>query len=409
MVYRTVRLDLGKTALLDKLARASGQLYSRILVSYWRILRKKGIFLSNYSMQKWHTSPDLHAHSSDAIADNFYASIKSANERKKKGDAEAKYPRRRKYFYKLTWKASGIRVKNGKLILSNGKGNESLDIPWQWNKPKQVEIGWKQRGGYQLRAVYAVESVSQPTGNLIAAVDLGELRSATTHDGEQTVIYNGRLIKSKVAYRNKITASLQKRISKTKKGSKRRKRLVCTKKRQVAKINHQINDILHKQTKHIVSTLHKRGVQTLVIGDIRDIRKSIDYGKEMNQRLHGWSFGKFRELLTYKAELVGMKVVLQDERNTSKTCPKCGAKHKPQGRLYKCRSCGFEFDRDGVGAINIRSKYLGCLGVPVVGELWRPPFGVRFHPHIKCSSLSKEVRRGKCPPTTLRRRAAVGQ
>lgn len=216
-MYKTVRLDLGKTDLLDKLARASGELYSRILVSYWRTLRKKGIFLSNYSIQKWHISSELHAHSSDAIADNFYASIKSANERKKAGDSEAKYPRRRKWFFKTTWKSTAIRVKDGSLILSNGRGNESLVLPWQWSArcfpgvelqealwraPKQVEIGWKQSGGYQLRAVYTVEAVAQPTSNLIAAVDLGELRSATTHDGEQTVIYNGRLIKSKVAYRN---------------------------------------------------------------------------------------------------------------------------------------------------------------------------------------------------------------
>lgn len=398
-MYKTVRLDLKKTDLLDKLARASGELYSRILVSYWRILRKKGKFLSNYSMQRWHTSHELHAHSSDAIADNFYASIKSAERRKKKGDTDAKYPRRRKWFFKVTWKSTAIRLKDGSLVLSNGRRNESLSIPWAWDKPKTVEIGWKQSGGYQLRAVYTVELCSQPTGNLIAAVDLGELRSATTHDGEQTIIYNGRLIKSKVAYRNKITASMQERIARTKRGSSKRKRLVHTKKRQVAHINHQINDILHKQTLHIVSTLYKKGVQTLVIGDIRDIRKSIDYGKEMNQRLHSWSFGKFRELLTYKAQLVGMQVVLQNERDTSKTCPKCGAKHKPQGRLYNCRSCGFKFDRDGAcelfgrlppesfaasGAINIRSKYLGCLGVPVVG-LMASPVGIRFQPHLQCS------------------------
>lgn len=344
-------------------------------------------------MQKWHTSSELHAHSSDAIADNFYASIKSANERKKAGDTEAKYPRRRKWFFKTTWKSTAIKVKDGSLILSNGRGNESLVLPWQWNKPKQVEIGWKQSGGYQLRAVYTVEAQSLPTGNKIAAVDLGELRSATTHDGEQTVIYNGRLIKSKVAYRNKIMAVTQKLIAKTKRGSSRRKALVRTKKRQVAKLNQQIDDILHKQTKHIVSALYERGVQTLVIGDIRDIRKSIDYGKEMNQRLHGWSFGKFRELLTYKAQLLGMQVVLQNERDTSKTCPKCGAKHKPQGRLYSCRSCGFKFDRDGVGAINIRSKYLGCLGVPVVGAMMSP-FGVRYHPHLQCSSLSPHANVG---------------
>lgn len=140
-MYKVKRLDLEKTEQLDKLARAAGELYSRILVSYWRVLRKKSIFLSNYTMQKWHTSSDLHAHSSDAIADNFYASIKSANERKKKGDTEAKYPRRRRYFFKITWKASGIRLKAGKLILSNGKGNEPVIISWHWDKPKQVEIG----------------------------------------------------------------------------------------------------------------------------------------------------------------------------------------------------------------------------------------------------------------------------
>jgi putative transposase len=76
-------------------------------------------------------------------AGNFYAAIKSAQERKKSGDSEAKYPKRRKWFYKITWKSSAIRVKNGKLILSNGKGNQSLEIEWQWDKPKQVEIGWK--------------------------------------------------------------------------------------------------------------------------------------------------------------------------------------------------------------------------------------------------------------------------
>jgi putative transposase len=387
-LYKTVRLDIEKTPVLDKLARASGELYSRILVSYWRVLRKKGIFLSNYSMQRWHISPDLHAHTCDAIADNFYASIKSANQRKKSGDIQAKYPRRRKYFYKITWKSAAIRLKNGKLILANGRGNEPVILDWHWDKPKQVEIGWKQSGGYQLRATYPIKSCSQPLGDKIAAVDLGELRSATTHDGQETVIYNGRLIKSKVAYRNKITAQIQERISRTKRGSNRHKKLVRAKKRLVAKINHQINDILHKQTRHIVSTLYNKGVQTLVIGDLRDIRKSIDYRKEMNQRLHSWSFGKFRELLTYKAQLLGMQVVLQNERDTTKTCPQCGKKHKPHGRLYKCRSCGFKFDRDGVGAINIRKKYLGCLGIPVVGESWCPPVGVRFHPHINCSSVS---------------------
>ncbi len=223
----------------------------------------------------------------------------------------------------------------------------------------------------------------------VAGVDLGDLRSATIHDGENTWIYSGRLLRSLVRYRNKITGKLQELISKTRKGSNRRKRLVRTKKKQLALIERKINDILHKQTNHIVSTLLEAGVQTVVIGDVRNIRKSIDYGAKANQKLHSWSFGKFRFLLTYKAQRAGMKVALQDERHTSKTCPKCGNKHKPSGRLYKCKKCDFTFDRDGIGAINIRRKYLGCFDIPVVGDM-ATPIGVRYRPHLQCSHSRAE-------------------
>ena len=389
-LYTVKKLDLSHSKQLDELARAAGELYTCILVSYWRVVRKKNIFLSQYGMEKWHISPHLHAHSSDAIAGNFYAAIKSAQERKKSGDTEAKSPKRRKWFYKITWKSSAIRIKNSKLILSNGKGKQPLEIEWKWDKPKQVEIGWKKSGGYQLRATYVIEPEPQVVGDKVAGVDLGDLRSATIYDGENTFIYSGRLLRSLVRYRNKVTSKLQELISKTKKGSNRRKRLVRTKKKQLALIERKVNDILHKQTTHIVSTLQHRGVQTLVIGDIRNIRKAIDYGAKANQKLHSWSFGKFRFMLTYKAQRVGMKVVLQDEKYTSQTCPHCGKRHKPKNRTYKCK-CGFEFDRDGVGAINIRAKYLGNFGSPVVGVLMASPIGVRFRPHLQCSSQLRRV------------------
>jgi putative transposase len=383
-LYTVKKLDLAKCEQLDNLASAAGELYTRILVSYWRVVRKKNVFLSQHGMEKWHTSPQLHAHSSDAIAGNFYAAIKSAAVRKKSGDSEAKYPKRRKWFYKITWKSSAIRVKNGKLILSNGKSNQPLEIEWQWDKPHRVEIGWKKSGGYQLRATYSLEPEQKVLGEKVAGLDLGDLRSATVHDGENTWIYSGRLLRSLVRYRHKITGKLQELISKTKKGSNRRKRLVKTKKKQLALIESLHHDILHKQTNHIVSTLLEAGVQTVVIGDVRDIRKSIDYGPKANQKLHSWSFGKFRFMLTYKAQRAGMKVALQDERHTSKTCPKCGNRHKPSGRLFKCKKCDFTFDRDGVGAINIRRKYLGCFDIPVVGDM-ATPIGVRYRPHLQCS------------------------
>ena len=64
-----------------------------------------------------------------------------------------------------------------------------------------------------------------------------------------------------------------------------------------------------------------------------------------------------------------MEVALQEESYTSRTCPKCGHRRKSKvaGRVFVCTNklCGFVFHRDGVGAANIRHKYLGCG--PVVG------------------------------------------
>lgn len=218
-------------------------------------------------------------------------------------------------------------------------------IPWRWDKPKHVEIGWKKGKGYQLRATYPTVIADSPKGDKVAAIDQGEIRTATVYGGENTTIYSGRLIRSKVRYRAKTIAKLDALISKTKKGSKRRKSLVATKHKIIRQLDNQINDILHKQSTHLVSTLFNAGMQTVVIGDIRDIRNSIKYGKKANQKLHSWSFGKYRWMVEYKAEKLGMKSVLQDEAYSSQTCPACGKRHKPSGRTYACK-CGFQFDRD---------------------------------------------------------------
>ncbi|WP_423815931.1 zinc ribbon domain-containing protein [Salinibacter altiplanensis] len=99
----------------------------------------------------------------------------------------------------------------------------------------------------------------------------------------------------------------------------------------------------------------------------------MDYGTKANQRLHQWVHGAFRHMVTYKAELAGMEVMLEPEPYTTKTCPSCGTKNPTRGRKYRCSSCQAAFHRDEVGALNIRQKYLdgdgwreGYLSSPVV-------------------------------------------
>ncbi len=51
-------------------------------------------------------------------------------------------------------------------------------------------------------------------------------------------------------------------------------------------------------------------------------------------------------------------VELVDEHLSTKTCPNCGHRHKPGGRVYRCPARGFQAHRDVVGQINLLSRFL---------------------------------------------------
>jgi len=199
-----------------------------------------------------------------------------------------------------------------------------------------------------------------------------------------------------VQYRNKLQAKLNSRIDgHMKVGSKRRRRLIRSKKKQPKKIKHQIKDIEHQQTTRLITTLQQAGVRTLVIGDVRDLRQQTDVAHTNNQKIHQWSHGSVRQKLTYKAQRLGMEVVLQEEAHTSKTCPKCGHRRKsaPRGRVFRCtnKRCRFTWHRDGVGATNIWYKYRGEFGVPHVVGVMAPPTGLRFSPHVRVARDEREA------------------
>ncbi|WPX08876.1 transposase [Anaerocellum danielii] len=89
-------------------------------------------------------------------------------------------------------------------------------------------------------------------------------------------------------------------------------------------------------------------------------------------------------MIEQKAGFAGIEVVYVKENMTSQICPVCGSKNKPQDRRYECKSCGFKYHRDGVGAINIYGKYTGVS--LVVGRL-ACPAGVRHKVHLRCPAV----------------------
>jgi IS605 OrfB family transposase len=77
-----------------------------------------------------------------------------------------------------------------------------------------------------------------------------------------------------------------------------------------------------------------------------------------------WGHFRFRQRLISKAEELGVRVIIQDEAYTSKTCSWCGNVQVIGGsKVYKCRECGVKMDRDENGArgIFLRALLDGAL------------------------------------------------
>ena len=125
-------------------------------------------------------------------------------------------------------------------------------------------------------------------------------------------------------------------------------------------------DCLHKHTIKFVDLCKERDIGTIVLGDLTGIRNNINYGKRANQKLHQWAFDKITQPHHLQSKSSWYSGENNSESYTSQTCPHCGHKKKPSNRNYHCKQCDFKYHRDGVGAMNIRAKYLGCFGNAVL-------------------------------------------
>jgi len=103
------------------------------------------------------------------------------------------------------------------------------------------------------------------------------------------------------------------------------------------------------------------------------------------KRLSRFAYRKLQLAIITKAIEYNVPVIFVDPRNTSTTCPKCGARLNFNHRLAMCRNCRFIADRDKVGAINIyfkAIKYLaphpGLWGTHPMTDETRPKGGYRM-------------------------------
>jgi putative transposase len=379
----------------DALNAESGRIYTDMLVSHYRLYRKQGVWLKRENGERWedaHGGPTtLHAHSRDAAQQGFYQACKTARACKALG-LDTKYPYKRKRWRTTSWKSSGIRLKDGALLLARARGLAPLVVPLPSHLGAlparaflEMRLVWDRAAQHYTWHV-VVEDGQPPepaVGANTAAIDLGEIHPAAVTDGKDTLIVSCRALRSNQQYTAKRLSGLCAKQNRKRKYSRFWKRLQRRKARFLAKQRRRARDMEHKVSRAVVTWAKERGVGTLVIGDVRDVADGKRMHAKSQQKVALWSHGRQRNFIEYKAEAAGITVILIDEAYTSQTCPAtlpggqmCGHRYKPKGRVYLCPACGFRAHRDGVGCANILSQhYTGESGhVVPPPEKYRYPY-----------------------------------
>ncbi len=168
---------------------------------------------------------------------------------------------------------------------------------------------------YVVEVVYEREPEPQPVDpTLIASIDVGvnTLAAITSNKpGFVPLLVNGRPLKSLNQSYNKRYAQQQACLPQDQFTSRALDQLTDHRHRA-------ITSYLHTASRAIINRLVREGIGILVIGKNVGWKQKVNLGKRNNQTFVFLPHARFIQMLTYKAELVGIQVVLTEESYTSK-------------------------------------------------------------------------------------------
>ncbi len=235
---------------------------------------------------------------------------------------------------------------------------------------KQIKIYPPVNGECNIIIIYETADIKPlPDNGKYLSIDLGihNLMTCYNSDSGETFIV-GRKYLSLCNYYHKEIARVQSQwySCQNRKGVKHP---VSSKHihRLYIKKNNTINDYLHKCTRYIADYCKVNDIHTVVIGDIKGIRKDKDYGNVTNQKLHALPYERIYTMLKYKLALYGITLIKQKESYSSQCSPLADAVSKGTAKssnrihrgLYKDGSN--VWNADCVGAFNILRLYLDSI------------------------------------------------
>jgi putative transposase len=220
-------------------------------------------------------------------------------------------------------------------------------IAVRWSRPlegtpKTVTISKEADGWYVCFSCADVPVQPLPLTGEETGIDVGLESFATLADGSQ--IANPRYYRKN----EKALKRAQRRVSRRKKGSHRRRKAVKLLAKKHLKVRRQRLDHHHKTALSLMQrydTIYYEDLQVANMVQNHHLAKSIADA--------GWS--QFCTILTFKAENAGKRAVAVPPAYTSQVCSGCGVVVQKglSVRWHACPDCGASLHRDHNAALNI--------------------------------------------------------
>ena len=375
-----------KFAQLDELCFLSKNLYNVTLYHIRQYYKETGKYLSYNKLAKalsdsnnldYRAMP--YAQSAQQVlrqVDNqykaFYASIKSKKMQGKKVRLP-KYKDKENGRNVFVYTNQCVKVSNGAVYIKTKQ--ETLSFKTVADKIQQVRLVPK-ANHIVVEIIYNKECEIKQDNNRYASIDLGLDNLCTlTSNVSQSIIVDGKCLKSINHYYNKTKAKLQSKLSKNKHTSKRISRLTLRR-------NRKIKDYMHKVSRKIVEYMEANSLNTLFVGKNVGWKDSINLGRTNNRNFVSIPYNMLIQMLEYKCKLAGINFVIVNEAYTSKCSfldrEKISKHDSYAGRRIRkglfISNSGIMINADVNGSLNIMRLGLEKQNVKldVVEEILRP-------------------------------------
>ncbi|WP_280772314.1 RNA-guided endonuclease InsQ/TnpB family protein, partial [Salipaludibacillus daqingensis] len=254
---------------------------------------------------------------------SFYASLREYKINPSKFKARPKIPGYcRSNEKEVSFSNQDCVIKDDK-FLKFPKTKERLNIGklgFTEGKLKQVRINPKY-SHYVVEMIFEVPSeqkMKEPKNRLMS-IDLGidNLATIVTNTGRRPVLVKGKNIKSVNQRYNQWKAHY---MGILRQGKNQKEGLFTSK--RLEKIHHkrfkQIKDLFHKASFQVIKTALDEDIDTIIIGQNKDWKQNSHMGKKNNQLFTTIPHSLLIQMITYKAEIHGIKVIPTEESYTSK-------------------------------------------------------------------------------------------